>query len=162
MIARVYWITTQLAIVPRPQGGDGLDHEMLALRDAHVDVVVSLLGAGEATELGLQQEADAAHQAGVSFIRFAMPDRMVPPNLSEFLSFLSELEQRLAAGKRIGVHCRACIGRSSVVAASLLIRSGVAHEAAWTQVTNARGCIVPDTDEQLTWVNRNIRAKTHG
>lgn len=160
--AYVYWITQQLAIVSRPGGGDGLDREMLALRDAGIDLVVSLLETEEAAKLGLQQEADAAHQVGVAFIRFAIRDHSVPVNPEEFLTFLAELERRLGAGKRIGIHCRACIGRSSVVAASLLIRSGVPHEAAWTQVTNVRGCMVPDTDEQMAWVNRNIKAKTHG
>jgi protein-tyrosine phosphatase len=162
MIARPYWITAQLAIVPRPQGEDWLDNEMLALRAAGIDIVVSLLEMDEAAELGLQQESDAAHQAGLSFIRFPIPDHRVPPNLEEFNTFLSGLEQHLATDKRIGIHCQACIGRSSVVAVSLLVRSGVPHEAAWNQVTNARGYLVPDTDEQMAWVNLNIRAGARG
>lgn len=38
-----YWVTTQLAIVPRPRGDDWLDDEMVALREAGIDVVVSML-----------------------------------------------------------------------------------------------------------------------
>jgi protein-tyrosine phosphatase len=162
MITRPWWINTQLAIIPRPSGEDRLDIEMLALRAAGIDLVVSLLELDEAVELGLQQESDAADQAGISFVRFPIPDRRVPADLEQFQRFLSGLEQQIAAGKRIGVHCFACIGRSSVVTVSLLVRSGVSHEAAWTQVTNARGYIVPDTNEQMIWVNRNIRANAHG
>jgi protein-tyrosine phosphatase len=162
MIARPYWITDQLAIVPRPRGEDWLDSEMVALREAGIDLVVSLLEKDETAELGLQQESTSADQAGISFVRFPIPDRSVPPNLDEFEDFIATLERQLSAGKRIGIHCRACIGRSSVVAVSLLVRSGISHEDAWTQVTNARGCMVPDTDEQWNWVNRNIKANPRG
>jgi protein-tyrosine phosphatase len=162
MIARPYWINTQLAIVLRPRGDDWLDNEMLALRAAGIDVVVSLLEMEEAAKLGLQQESDAAGEAGLSFVRFSIPDHRVPLNLEEFNKFLSGLERHLSTGKRIGIHCQACIGRSSVVAVSLLIRSGVPHEAAWNQVTNARGYLVPDTDDQMKWVNLNIRANARG
>jgi protein-tyrosine phosphatase len=162
MIARPYWITDQIAIVPRPQGEDLLDNEMLALREARIELVVSLLEKDEAAALGLQQESEAADEAGISFVRFPVPDHKIPTNLEEFNNFLSGLEQHLSAGIKIGVHCQACIGRSSVVTVSLLIRSGVPHEDAWAQVTNARGCMVPDTDEQWNWVNRNIKANARG
>ncbi|MBS1800783.1 MAG: dual specificity protein phosphatase family protein [Acidobacteria bacterium] len=162
MIARPYWITDQIAIVPRPRDEDWLDSEMLALREAGIDLVVSLLEKDEAEELGLQQESAAADQAGISFLRFPIPDRSVPPDSEAFNHLLAALEQQLSTGKRIGVHCRACIGRSSVVTVGLLVRSGIPHEAAWDQVTNARGCMVPDTDEQWNWVNRNIKANARG
>ena len=133
---------------------------MLALREAGIDLLVSMLETDEAAELGLQEESDAAGESGLSFIRFPIPDGGVPQSAGEFKELLSRLEDKLAAGKRTGVHCRACIGRSSVVTVSLLVRSGVPHDAAWKQVENARGYIVPDTDEQKACVNRNIRART--
>ena len=64
MIATPYWITNQLAIVPRPRGGDWLEDEMDALREAGIDVVVSMLQENEASELGLQSEGEAARRSG--------------------------------------------------------------------------------------------------
>jgi protein-tyrosine phosphatase len=158
MFATPYWINSQLAIVPRPRGGDWLDDEMSALRQAGVDIIVSMLEEPEAMELGLEREGAAAEQAGLEFINHAIPDRSVP-ELDTFVEFLAALEENLANGRRIGVHCRGCIGRASVVTSSLLIRSGIPAEDAWNQIEAARGCTVPDTVEQLAWVQRNIGPK---
>jgi protein-tyrosine phosphatase len=156
MVAQPFWINRQLAIVPRPRGGDWLDDEMLALRDAGIDVVVSMLEGPEAADLNLQQESAAARRAGLQFVNFAIPDRSVPADVHQFEAFLVGLEQHLASGKCVGVHCRACIGRASVTVASLLIRSGIPVVEAWHQVEIARGP-VPDTHDQREWVDRNMR-----
>ena len=156
MIARPYWITTQLAIVPRPRGGACLDDEMLALRKAGIDVVVSMLEKEEARELGLALEAVSATRANLQFVNFPIPDRSTPIDLRAFEEFLKDVENLLASGRRVGVHCRACIGRSSVTVASLLIRSGMPSERTWRQVAISRGCLVPDTEEQRDWVNRHM------
>jgi len=157
MIARPYWITSQLAIVPRPQGDDLLDDEMLALKEAGIDVVVSMLQKDEARKAGLEREASSAEENGLLFHNFPVPDRGVPLDTSSFIEFLKGLESLLAQGKRIGVHCRASIGRSSVTSASLLIRSGIPFETAWLQISVARDCLVPDTEEQREWVDRTMR-----
>ena len=159
MVVVPYWINAQLAIVPRPYGGRGLDEEMLALREAGVDVVVSMLEPFEAMAVGLGMEEAAATSAGIDFINFPIPDRGVPTSLPQFTEFLTDLEARLAQGKRIGIHCYGCIGRSPVVAASLLIRSGIPAEDAWYQIENARGFPVPDTLEQFEWVSGNMGPK---
>ena len=135
MIARPYWITSLLAIVPRPTGGDWLDDEMSALQEAGIDVVVSMLPVDEARELGLNGEASSARETGITFLNFPVPDGAVPPDASSFVRFLEKLEQLLAKGRTVGIHCRACIGRASITSASLLIRSGVPHEDAWRQIS---------------------------
>ena len=159
MVAEPYWITAQLAIVPRPHGGQRLGEEMLALREAGIDIVVSMLEEFEAAAVGLETEEAAATRAGLDFIDFSIPDRGVPTNIAQFMEFLTNLETRLAQGARIGIHCYGCIGRSPVVVASLLIRSGISAEEAWNQIEIARGSPVPDTLEQLEWVARHIRPK---
>ena len=159
MIAHPYWINSRLAIIPRPLGENWVFGEMLALRQAGIDIVVSMLEDFEAAELGLRQERDAAQYAGISFVSFPIPDASVPPDLEAFLEFLSRLEQQLESGKRVGVHCRGCIGRSGVVTASLLIRAGILPIEAWAAISRARGYPVPDTEEQKAWVNHHI--KTH-
>jgi protein-tyrosine phosphatase len=157
MVAEPYWINRQLAIIPRPRGGDWLDDEMMALRAAGVDIVVSMLEKAEAAEVGLEQEGAAAERTGLRFVNFPITDRSVPSNVPRFETFLIELRREIETGKRVGVHCRACIGRASLTAASLLIQSGISAEAAWMKVEAARGCSVPDTREQREWVDRNMR-----
>jgi len=151
-----YWITSQLAIVPRPRGEDWLDDEMAGIRAAGIDVVVSTLEDREAAVLGLEREREAAEQAGLRFIHFPIPDRGVPQERASFEQFLEGLEDLLSKGKRVGVHCRACIGRSSVTAASLMIRSGALPEHVWLKIMKARGFVVPDTYEQREWVEQNV------
>lgn len=159
MIAGPFWVSRQIAIVLRPQGDDQLDSEMLALRDAGIDVVVSMLEESEAVDLGLGREEEAAGKAGLGFVNYSIPDHGVPINIRQFYKFLRGLRKLLASHKRIGVHCRASIGRASVAVASLLVRSGMPTAEAWFQVEAARGMPVPDTKEQRKWVDRFIRAK---
>jgi protein-tyrosine phosphatase len=154
-----YWVNTQLAIVPRPRGGDWLDDEMVALREAGIDVVVSMLEEDESAELGLRDESAAAQRAGLVFVNFAIPDRSVPSDRRQFDKFLAGLEGQISQGKRVGVHCRACIGRASVTTASLLLRSEVSPANVWMQIAAVRGCSVPDTVEQREWVELHARAK---
>jgi protein-tyrosine phosphatase len=155
--AQPFWITSQLAIVPRPHGNAQLEDEMRALRDAGIDTVVSMLEPYEAKDVGLEREAEAAEHAGLRFVNFPIPDRSTPPNLENFTTLLANLDAQIGKGRKIGIHCRACIGRASVVAAGLLIRSGISADKAWKQIAAARGCSVPDTAEQRAWVERHLR-----
>jgi protein-tyrosine phosphatase len=130
---------------------------MEALREAGVDVVVSMLQVDEAAELGLFEERSSALRAGLTFANFPIPDHGVPSDGVLFGEFLELLESQLAQGTHLGIHCRACIGRASIAAASLLIRSGVLPENAWVQIAAARRCPVPDTPEQRAWVDGHMR-----
>jgi protein-tyrosine phosphatase len=155
-----WWITKQLAIIPRPGANRSLDADMHALYDAGIDIVVSALEPPEAVELGLEDEHSSALHAGIALITFPIRDHSVPHDQERFTAFLSGLERQMLAGRRIGVHCRGCIGRSSVITASLLIRSGISPQKAWARISDARGLPVPDTPEQKRWVNHKIKART--
>ena len=157
MIAPPYWITAQLAIVLRPWGDEELNDEMLALRTAGIDVVVSMLEKAEARNLGLAEEETCAKHAGLLFANFAIPDRDVPLDKESFFEFLTTIESHLSSGKRVAIHCRGSIGRAPLTTASLLVRSGIAPESAWLRIATSRDCPVPDTDEQREWVDRHVR-----
>ncbi|MGH6868247.1 MAG: hypothetical protein ACREDA_05120, partial [Methylocella sp.] len=87
MRPEVYWIdvpaSARLAIMPRPRAGDWLDGEIASWRGQGIDVIVSLLEAGEVADLGLQREAGLCHDAGMEFISFPLPDRGVPAVMRE-------------------------------------------------------------------------------
>jgi hypothetical protein len=157
MIVRPYGITTQLAIVLRPRGEDWLDDEMLAPREAAIDVMVSMLEKNEEPMLGLERDAISAELASLSFINFLIPDRGTPLEKATFENFLEDIDYFLVNGKRVGIHCRASIGRSSVTA-DLLIRSAAPAKDAWLQIFMLPDCLDPDTEEQREWVDRHITA----
>ena len=159
IVCAPYWITPLLAIVPRPGGGESLAQEMAAMRAAGIDIVVSMLEPAEARELGLEREEDAARRSGIRFVSFPIPDHGTPAETEPFERVLEFLERSMREGKRVGVHCRGCIGRSSVLAASLLVRSGMKDAHAWKQIREARGTSVPETPQQRAWVETEIRPK---
>ena len=155
-MAPVYWITTEedqrLAIVARPRGEGWLDDDIRALYEAGIEVLVSTLTPAEERELGLTDEAESCSTYNIEFIWLPIEDRSVPRFDVNFTSVLLHIRERMKAGKAVGIHCRACIGRSSVVAACLLVQEHFAPEDAFFLIGSARKCPVPDTDEQNAWV----------
>lgn len=142
----------RLAIVPRPGGGEWLEGDVRLLRSEGIDVLVSLLAAEETRELDLERESAACSAVGISFVNFPMPDRQVPPSRLGFLTFAQMLHRRASEGLSIGVHCRACIGRSSVLLAMVMRLEGFSTRDAFDRISSARGLRVPDTAEQAKWV----------
>ncbi len=70
----LYWINREglrLGIMPRPRGNDWLSDDLLILRQAGVDVIVSTLTDPEAEELGLVAEAEECVRNGLLFISFS-------------------------------------------------------------------------------------------
>jgi protein-tyrosine phosphatase len=61
---------------------------------------------------------------------------------------------KLRSGINVAIHCRAGIGRSSLIAASVLKLRGMNVDAAFQEIASARRCAVPDTPEQREWVGR--------
>jgi protein-tyrosine phosphatase len=147
-----------LAIVARPRGGDWLFDELSALSREGIDVLVSMLTEEEIKELGLDNESESCRAAGITFLNFPIPDRSVPSDTEDFLHAVERLAQLVRGGQSVGVHCRGSIGRSSVLAVSVLVRLGWDATQAFDAVESARGCPIPDTPEQREWVIRNVPA----
>jgi protein-tyrosine phosphatase len=152
----LFWIPGswrgKLAVAARPRGGDWLEDEVSAWRKAGLDVVISLLEKDEASELELAREGEAAESNSVQFISFPIPDRGVPASTRDALALLSSVAAALEEGKNVAVHCRQGIGRSGLIAASLLLTSGVGVEQAIDMVSAARGIPVPETLAQIEWL----------
>jgi protein-tyrosine phosphatase len=161
MMTTAYWIPGpwrgRLAILPRPRGGEWLADEVAAWLAAGIDVVVSALEDSEIEELELGEEHAACRAEGIEFVRFPIPDRGIPAALRPAAELIRQLEARLGEGKNVALHCRQGVGRSAILAASLLVTAGVDAAGALERVRNARGCPVPDTPEQRAWVERFAR-----
>ena len=159
-----FWVKCELpgrlAIVPRPRGGDWLADDLGALRSTGIDVLVSLLTPEEAEELGLRGEQELSHAQSLRFISFPILDRSVPASPAGVDNLIKELKVEMAAGRAIGIHCRAGIGRSALVAACLLTKEGVTPKEAFERISAARRCPVPDTSEQAIWVESFLGRRT--
>lgn len=158
MKADLFWIPGpwrgRLAIATRPRGGDWLDDEVSAWRQADLDVIVSLLENEEAGQLDLLGERQAAEDQALRFISFPIPDRGVPASLPEAASLIAGITAQLEAGKNVAIHCRQGIGRSGLIAAGALIAAGTSPDEAMQIVSSARGISVPETTDQRRWTEQ--------
>lgn len=157
MKSDVYWIKGswpgKLAILARPRGADWLDDEVAGWKQAGLNVVVSLLTSDEESELDLLNEAELAKRNGLSFISFPISDYSVPNSKKVTRQLVGKLKEQLLHGNAVGIHCRQGIGRSSLIAACVLVTSGESPREAFQEIQRARGRTVPDTDEQTSWVS---------
>jgi protein-tyrosine phosphatase len=76
----------------------------------------------------------------------------VPASTREALSLFSDVAAALEEGKTVAVHCRQGIGRSGLIAAGVLLTSGMSVDHALEVVGAARGEAVPETPAQLQWI----------
>lgn len=153
----IYWLPGpwlgKLSILARPRPGDWLRDEVEGWRAASVHVVVSLLCNLEELELGLTEEADVVQRNGLRFISFPIEDYAVPSSEDALRRLLTDLDGLLTQGKNVGIHCRGGIGRSSLVAACLLVNCGLTVQESFQLITKSRGVAVPDTLDQREWVS---------
>jgi len=155
-MAEIYWVESfpgrRVAILARPRGGEALEDDARELKAKGVDIVVSLLTADEEGELGLGGEGRALEAQGIKFISFPIEDCGTPASMSKARALIAVLVASMKAGQAIGFHCRAGIGRSPMMAASVLVASGIPFERALKELSAARGWPVPETTEQVKWV----------
>jgi len=151
--------TGRLAIMARPRAGDWLEDEVATWKAEGIDTVVSLLERHEVMELDLSMEAELCAREAMEFISFPIADRGLPSSTQAAADLAGSLASKLREGKNVAIHCRAGIGRSSVVAACVMVSAGSTASLAFDQISAARGVQVPDTEGQRAWVER-FRAKS--
>jgi protein-tyrosine phosphatase len=144
----------QLATMAHPKGGGWLDDEMTGLREAGVEVLVSALMPDEYALLDLSDEPAAARAAGLEFLQFPVLDADVPEGTDTARDLTARLAEDVRAGRFVVAHCRAGIGRCSMLAGATLIRLGNTPDEAWQRVRAARGLPVPDNARQEEWLYR--------
>ncbi len=157
MQAKLYWITAapqgRLAIMPRPRAGEWLADELASLKSSGIDVVASLLTDDEVAELDLHHEPKLCREIGLTFVSHPIVDRNVPKSSDDFLAFTDQIQAYLSDDGGVAVHCRMGIGRSSLVASCLLMKSGFSVANAFASISRDRGMDVPDTQAQIEWVH---------
>ena len=146
-----------LSFMPHPRGYDWLPDEMASYHARGVRAVVSLLTEAEIWLSGLMEEPEACAAAGMHFTAFPITDRGVPAFAEPTFAFIASLAAEVRAGTHVAIHCWAGIGRSVLIAASVLVLLGMDAPTALQTLTQVRGFTVPDTAEQAAWVERFAR-----
>jgi ADP-ribosylglycohydrolase len=104
----------------------------------------------------------------IAYLREPIPDHDVPADRESMTRILRMIEDALAAGHIVYVHCRAGVGRSSMVAGCWLAdhRPGQVDvietlQTLWRQSARSRvWSMVPETDEQVDFI-RNWHGAAH-
>ena len=151
-----YWIRDaplgRVAIAPYPDPHEWLRDELAAWRAQGADIVVSLLSEDEMHHLGLTREPALCREVGLDFRQFPISDHGLPDSVEAFLELVGELHAESRRDRAIVAHCFAGIGRSTLVAASLLVRAGLDLTEALKRISGSRGFTVPDTPAQIQWL----------
>jgi protein-tyrosine phosphatase len=158
----VYWVPApqhvRLAVMPRPRGEDCLQEEVSGWHRIGLDYVVSLLESHEVRELGLTEEAVICRSVGLEFLWFPVRDHGVPRSIRETSFLVEKLGAEVASGTAVGIHCRAGIGRSALIAGCVLLKLGVPENEVFPLISRARGVSVPNPTAQVKWLAAYKRA----
>ena len=141
-----------LAIMEYPGSGRSVEATLTELAGRGVRQVVSMLEADEAVTLGLAYEAEQVRSRGMEFVSCPVPDMGLPPSRFNFARLSWVLYEQVAAGNSTLVHCRGGVGRSGLMAASVLLHTGLSPARALDEIGLRRGVRLPETPEQeLGW-----------
>jgi ADP-ribosyl-[dinitrogen reductase] hydrolase len=115
---------------------------------------------------------DAAGRLGVRAVHRRMPirDVSVPRSPAEMSAILDAIDDALAAGHVVYVHCWGGVGRTGTVVGCHLVRHGLSGDEAlaalaalWQHVDKVgRRPISPETPEQARFVREWQRERSHG
>ena len=119
---------------------------------------MTLLVPREMRKLANTRTGAEVERRGMEWLHLPIPDVSTPaPEFeAKWPAVSKHLRSRLDAGENILIHCRGGVGRSGMVAARLLVESGVDAETAIAGVRSARPGTI-ETWEQEQWARQRLR-----
>lgn len=148
----------KLSLGPRPDAKQ-LTTFAQSASAAGITHVVSLIEQSKVIEFGLQIEADELEKFNIGFTHFPIDDFGLPDG-RRFQSLMDALVLRLANGGSLFVHCAGGIGRAGLTVSCLLVEHGFGAKDALKKSRMARGVTVPETEEQVAFVQNWKPAKS--
>lgn len=159
-LPNTYWIEAGRLLAGEypgsPRDADA-ESRLRRLLGAGIDYFIDLT---EAHELPEYASALASLQPDASYRRFAIRDHGLPDDASLVVAALDCIDEALAGGRNVYVHCRAGVGRTGTVLGCYLVRHGQQHDEAldrlagfWQQSERSRAIPqIPETDAQASYV----------
>ncbi len=138
-----YWLKSNKILVGQvPKTSDDIHR----LKSLGVGQIISLLE----DDYGL--ESTWANTLKVGYKRFSIPD-FGTPGLDVLFSIITAMEECIASGHVVYVHCMMGLGRSGTVVASFLVKEGMKAKDAIKKVRDLRpGSIQTEAQEQLVYL----------
>ena len=117
------------------------------------DLVVTLMERHEFGLLGVSDLADKIANREIDWLHLPIRDVDIPDAgfMQGWKDISASLQSRLRRGQKVIVHCRGGLGRTGLVAAMLLVDSGVSADLAMAQVRHVRSGTV-ETRRQEAFV----------
>jgi hypothetical protein len=157
-----YWLAPRLLAGEYPGAitrADALPR-LRAILDAGVTFFLDLTEPGElAPYAALLAEAAGARRPAPHYRRMPVRDLDVPPP-GQMAAILDSLDEALAEGETVYLHCWGGIGRTGTVAGCWLVRHGASGSAALVTVAERFATVgkayrvprSPETDEQVAYI----------
>ncbi len=123
------------------------------------DTLVTLIEPREFELLGITALGEEARQRRLDWRHLPIRDVSIPGPAFEAVwpAQSAALRDKLAAGENIVVHCRGGLGRAGMIAARLLVDSGIDADVAMARVRAVRPGAI-ETRAQEHWVRSGPRA----
>jgi len=137
-----------------------LDTDLEVFTAEGVTRVVCLLEQGDLERMGIAGLGDAVRGRGMEFVHFPIVDVSVPraDQAAGLDALLEGIEQAVAVGGRVVIHCEGGRGRTGVVAGCWLVRQGSPPEAALAELVRVRRTSqCPETERQRDFIRQYAR-----
>ena len=133
-------VVTVDAAPAHANAADRLASDLDQLATRGICCLVSLIDAQERGKIGVPDLPQRARDADLAWREWPIVDFSVPDarRSAEFEALLDDLSQILDDGQSLAIHCWAGLGRSGLVAASLLVRRGVTPASAIQTIRHCR------------------------
>lgn len=134
---RSYWVLPNKLLageIPSAKTEIAKLEKLHQLLDCNIDVVINLM---EAVEVNYNDEiiedysetlieVASKRNKNVEVFRFAIPDLSIPTD-AQMIGILNKLDELIANGKKVYIHCWGGVGRTGTVIGCFLIRHGYAE-----------------------------------
>ena len=151
----IHWIdqieNCRIGISARPQGFNQLENEIIELSSQNINLIISLLEDYEIEQFGLNEEELYCKRYNIKFDRLPIQDNLIP-GFQRFADKIDSVFFEILNIENIVVHCNHGLGRSGLLVAGLLLKSGMNLDSALEKIALKRGFRCPSSPSQMRFI----------